>query len=162
VTLDLNGFAILGPVECFAVPSNPVNSCSTEGGKGDGVAVRLLTVRNTTVRNGTVNGMGASGIVLSGRGSRVEGIHASQNGGDGIFVSFFGVVVHNTATFNGGRGIGGNVMIMLGNVAAGNRGKGFQFGPGVGVGQNVSVLNGDNSLGGGLETDGNVCGNALC
>src|SRR5213079_870780 len=53
VTIDLNGFSILGPVVCSG---NPV-SCNFTTGTGTGVIVDGLHP-NLTLVNGTIRGMG--------------------------------------------------------------------------------------------------------
>lgn len=105
VTLDLNGFAISGPVTCLDPQHQP---CS---GAGSGIGVKT-TNSNITVRNGTVRGMGNSGIVL-GNGALVEDVHADSNGGAAIpngsggagIKVYAGVVTHCTVTRNWGYGI---------------------------------------------------------
>ncbi len=54
VTLDLNGFAVIGPVSCTGKP--PVCSAS-----GSGIGVSISSSRSVTVRNGTIRGF-ADGI----------------------------------------------------------------------------------------------------
>jgi hypothetical protein len=154
VSLDLNGFAILGPTVCIGTP---VTACSPLGA---GIGVRSVG-SNTIVRNGAVSGMGTNGVEINGTGGRVEGIHASSNGVTGIFVHAGVVVLHNTAIANGRSGFSGEDSIALGNVAIGNRLVGFELGFTSGKGQNVSLVNGDNSIAGN-QTDGNVCGGVLC
>jgi len=80
VTIDLNGFAILGPVDC----SGNIFACA-----GSGIGVGIRTVGdfprfNLTVRNGTIQGMGTDGIRLTGDGNRVEYMHVRSNGASGI------------------------------------------------------------------------------
>jgi hypothetical protein len=102
VTLDLNGFAILGPTDCSAGPQNCVN---TGSGMGIGTEVDHF---NITIRNGTVKGMGRRGIFLLGDAHLVEYVHASDNADVGIFI-FPGnggsgggsIAQHNTARHNG-------------------------------------------------------------
>src|SRR6266446_10729399 len=65
VTLDLNGFAILGPTVCGR--SGPGSGgfivCSPTG---PGNGVNATQVNNVTIMNGTIRGMGANGIALLG------------------------------------------------------------------------------------------------
>ena len=99
VTLDLNGFAIIGPVQCTA--ENGSVSCSPDG-TGIGVDAFESVSAGTVVRNGTVRGM-ARGISVSS--GRVEGVRALENGvGGGISVST-GIVRGCLAESNGGIGI---------------------------------------------------------
>ncbi len=85
VTLDLNGFTIVGP------------------SAGSGIGVHA-TEENVTVKNGIVRGMGLDGINLTGTNSRVENIQAYSNGGLGISAAT-GTGNNNTSTNNGGAGI---------------------------------------------------------
>jgi len=121
VSLDLNGFAILGPATCqagtFPVP------CSVTG-FGFGI---VSDNNNISVSNGAVNGMGGSGIGLFGVGVRIEGLRVANNAdvfgaaiganfadisnctvttnaGDGIFLGA-GTVSLNFIGFNDGNGI---------------------------------------------------------
>ena len=108
VTIDLNGFAIIGPVQCTA--ENGSVSCSPEG-TGVGVRAQALTAliarlvgepTNTVVRNGTIRGMGSSGVrIFFGL---VEGVRALENGATGIR-SGNGVVRSCLAELNGAAGI---------------------------------------------------------
>jgi hypothetical protein len=113
ISLDLNGFSILGPTVCIGAP---VTSC---GPPGTGIGVDFGSRRNISVRNGTVRGMGARGIAGSGGGSsggQVENIHADSNSQVGIELSY-GKVTASTATGNGFDGISGINSVMTGNTA---------------------------------------------
>ena len=99
VTVDLNGFAIIGPVQCTA--ENGSVSCAPDG-TGTGVDAFESDSVGTVVRNGTVRGMTRGISVSSGR---VEGVRALENGvGGGIAVST-GIVGGCLAESNGGFGI---------------------------------------------------------
>jgi hypothetical protein len=114
VTIDLNGFSIVGPTVCVGAPLGPVTSCSPTG-TGAGVDGGLHS--SITVVNGSVRGMGQAGIILRGNGGSVEKVHADSNGSLGIGVTN-GTVRGNTANFNGGLGIGaGSPSTMSGNTA---------------------------------------------
>jgi len=104
VTLDLAGFAILGPTVCTGSPPAGTFSCLTTG---TGQAVTGSSRRNVVVRNGTVRGMGADGIGFSSSGLRVEGVSVSHCGGVGIRNSSGGTTALRRcfATRNGGGGI---------------------------------------------------------
>jgi len=140
VTLDLNGFAILGPATCIQ-GTFPVQ-CSTTG---VGVGV-LSNTNDISVSNGTINGMGRAGIVLFGGGARVDGLRVANNAGvcigvhcdqynpflagggiiavhatisncivignaqHGIYASGSGMADRNTVSYNGGFGIVGSVL----------------------------------------------------
>ena len=98
VTLDLNGFAIIGPVQCTA--ENGSVSCSPEG---TGVGVAAPSAFPTVVRNGSVRGMGLGGVIITF--GRVEGIRALENGDRGIYLQQSGVVRGCLAELNGRAGI---------------------------------------------------------
>jgi hypothetical protein len=103
VTLDLNGFTILGPTVCTGPSdSEAVTSCMPSG-TGTGVEV-ISEASNTTVVNGTVRGMGGAGIVVRSF-SRVENVTARSNGGAGISAGGFSTVCRNRVTANGSSGI---------------------------------------------------------
>ena len=148
-TIDLNGFAIIGPVVCTVNQSLELD-CS---GSGEGVGVRQQgVIRSTnflnnstsmeavTVRNGTIRGMGDDGIVIVGAGL-VERVAALSNGGSGIVANgtithcdiqrnrghginaLGGVVAYNKIEANGGHGIRalfGAGAVIEGNQVAGN------------------------------------------
>jgi len=89
VTLDLNGHGIYGP------------------GTGNGINARNQF--NITIKNGIVRGF-YYGIALfndadnKGAGHRIEGIQASNNGGNGIY-AYYSTVTNCTANNNGSHGI---------------------------------------------------------
>src|SRR5574340_955829 len=73
VTIDLNGFAILGPNVCptdgvnVAQPCTNVSSSPFTVGMGiDAGTAGAFKVDNTRVLNGTITGMGGIGVVASG------------------------------------------------------------------------------------------------
>ncbi len=181
VTLDLNGFAILGPSVCVGTP---VTSCSPIG-TGNGVdAVSGAGVRiNTRVVNGTIHGMGSSAI-FAGFNSRIERMNITSNGlggittlgglvteslvrangGVGIFLS--GAIVRNSrASFNNGPGISASlVSVIESNFSAGNSGLGLDLGPFARYTNNS--LEGNNGGGvqvsGGSQAGANTCNGAPC
>ena len=77
VTIDLNGFAILGPNVCATDGVNVATPCTQPSsgylvGVGiDGGSGTAAAVRNTRVMNGTIEGMGGTGIFLNVN-SRIE------------------------------------------------------------------------------------------
>jgi hypothetical protein len=84
-TIDLNGFAITGPVTCTGSPAVCVGA-----GTGNGVSLG----RGAVLRNGTVRGISGSGVSLDEL-SVVENVLVEQNGTDGIVGSAEGAVVRN-------------------------------------------------------------------
>ena len=104
VTLDLNGFAILGPTDC----SGGLNPCANAG-FGNGIVTPGVQF-NITLRNGTIQGMGNSGIFLKGDSHLVEYMHVRSNGGNGIVIDpsadpGSSIAQHNTAQRNASYGI---------------------------------------------------------
>ena len=119
VTLDLNGFAILGPTTCSGSPT----SCSSTGvGKG----ITQNSTGNVAVVNGTVTGMGSEGIDIPWR-ARVENVRSISNGLGGIVVGSGSTVVGSWALSNGGDGIrsAGGRTIVSGSTASSNAGDGI-------------------------------------
>jgi hypothetical protein len=160
VSVDLNGFAILGPNVCSG---SPVTMCTHNGtgqpGQGifaplvrleeaDGKAVlgkqeRTRARTNITVVNGTVQGMGADGIRI-GLNSRVEDVHVSNNGGDGIRTETGSVIRGNTAFQNRVNGISsGGGSVVLENTASSNGTTGLLVGRASSVIGNATRDNGD-------------------
>jgi hypothetical protein len=141
VTLDLNGFAIRGPVACNGVTGSVTCSASGSGVGVDATGL-LFPLDSVEVRNGVVSGVGADGVRLDGgvvRDLRVE--HAAGNGvrvGDGS-------LVHDSAI----RGVGG-----IGIATTGARAS---------VRGNSIGVAGGGSLGPGMrEIGGNDCDDGRC
>jgi hypothetical protein len=151
VTIDLNGFSIVGPTICVAGPGGgAVISCSPTGG---GTGVLAIQRRNVTVVNGTVRGMGTGIDLGSTVGGYIEKVHADSNSSGGISVFDSGVLNGNTANGNGGIGINVNASTVTGNVANSNGGTGINaFCPSSIVG-NTAASNG----GGNISTNGAGC-----
>ena len=116
VTIDLNGFSIIGPTVCTGYPT--VTHCSNVVG-ASGIGVYGQDYSNVTVFNGSVRGMGAFGVYLLGSGGSVDKVHADANGVTGIYV-INGTVTGSTATGNGQRGFDVTVSTVSGNTATGN------------------------------------------
>jgi len=97
VSIDLNGFAILGSANC-----TDATPC-TNAGTGEGIHSET---GNPTVhvRNGKVIGMGSYGIYLNRGVVEVDRVIVASNGGMGIYVAH-GLVSQVVAYENGGRGI---------------------------------------------------------
>jgi hypothetical protein len=109
VTIDMNGFSIIGPAVCSG---HPVACVST--GSGVGIIARA-GAKQVKVFNGTIHGMGGNGIDIGnsdvvdnllGPGfipANIVNVHADSNGGTGISVA--GIVTGSVATMNGSSGI---------------------------------------------------------
>ncbi|MES2957578.1 MAG: hypothetical protein V4792_05285 [Pseudomonadota bacterium] len=125
VTLDLGGYAVVGPVVCSGTPL----VCNSSG-YGDGVEVRVLAPNaraTVTVMNGTLRGMGRHGLISAYDGVgglRIERVMAAQNASAGLFVSSGAAVLDSQVSYNGGHGIAGNNLLLGSNVIRGNAGTG--------------------------------------
>ena len=114
VTIDLNGFAILGPTVCTGIP---VSCTSTGAGSGITATGNAGKRENVTVRNGTIRGMGTDGVNLSEQ-STVSDLRAISNGNNGIVGNQQSKIVGNVASGNGNRGITTAARsIVTGNIA---------------------------------------------
>lgn len=106
VTIELNGFRIVGPITCGGVPT--ACSPSITGGGAAGIDGWTYDPTNLVVRNGSITGMG-SGLLLSYDG-RAESIKAMQNGYIGIRARAGAAVLNSTGTANGQIGIEGGLI----------------------------------------------------
>jgi len=153
VTIDLNGFAILGTANCAGgVPC--VNS-----GKGVGITTSLNgPFFNLTVRNGTIQGMGSSGISLNGDSILVEYVHARSNGlvGINIFrtaaIQTNVIVQHNNVHLNENAGISVDAGLVSDNASSDNGGSGIFVSDTATITRNFVRRN----LGAGLASGGRV------
>jgi hypothetical protein len=105
VTIDLNGFSIIGPTDC----SGGFFPCANQGNfAGNGIETRTNNVYfNVAIRNGTIQGMGGNAILIRGDSVIVENMMCRSNG-NGIFV--FGtseniIIRNNNLQRNAGGGI---------------------------------------------------------
>jgi len=185
VTLDLNGFAILGPTDC----SGGLVPCA---GAGSGIGINAPVFQaNITIRNGTIQGMGLVGISLNGEVHLVEDMHVRSNGAfGGIQINAVpgsdlagSIVRNNTVQRNGGFGIITTNSLVTHNVVDTNvDGIFLQFGglasynvvthhlltgltlQGGGFIGNVLTGNGTNldAISGSLNLGQNLCGQAIC
>jgi hypothetical protein len=119
VTIDLNGFSIIGPVQCSGSP----RVCAPAG---DGVGV--FTSAGSAVRNGTVTGMGDRGV-SAGFGNVIRNVRAIGNAGAGISVAHYSTMMGCTSSFNGGPGIlvGGSGVSIQESSVKGNGGAGIEI-----------------------------------
>jgi len=153
VTLDLNGFSIIGPVDCSG--GFPCNGVSTGYDIGIGIKAGGLSTHhyfNLTIRNGTIHGMAGSGIYLAGDSIVVEDMHVRSNGWYGMYLSrnvIFGpgaqscvIVRHNTVQLNGSRGIVLQAGLVVDNAVSLNGGDGIAVSLEGTVARNVSNNNG--------------------
>ena len=171
VTIDLNGFSILGP--CVCTGAGPTLVCSPTG---TGVGILAATnLKNIKVYNGTVKGMGNSGISV-GQDSIIENVRALSNGLAGILVEegvvngctsssnntvgiavYNGIVTGSTATNNSMHGISLINGIVSGSRAIVNAYHGIEVG-------NIGTVNGNYASANGWDgirvTKGTVNGNS--
>lgn len=142
VTLDLNGFRILGSTDCSELPESP---CT---GTGSGVGIRSNMRIGTAIQNGTVRVMGDAGVNLEiSHASRIKGIRAYSNGGYGIWADGSAFVGGCVVLQNGQTGISAGRGEVRENVASLNGGSGVE-GQSV-VQRNVMFRNGGFGLLGG-------------
>lgn len=155
VTLDLNGFAIIGPVACAGTPP----TCTPSGGIGVGI---FHAGSRLTVINGVVKGMGSHGISSGFGDNRVENVHVVSNGEAGIKGGQGDIIRGNTVRLCGADGISaGFGSLVLENTLAFNAGFGIALSsPTAGFAGNI--LRGNNG-GGGPQVDGGTqIGTNLC
>lgn len=107
VALDLNGFAVRGPVECtlgFTLGCNTAQASSTQAGILASGSAAL------TLGNGRISGF-SYGVYCFGR-CEISGVQASSHSGDGIRASGAGSVVRESAaTLNSGAGINASGLV---------------------------------------------------
>lgn len=175
-SLDLNGFAIIGPTTCTGHPA----VCS---GTGSGVGI-TTSAGGGWIHDGTIRGMGSHGI-RGGSDTRVEAVRVESNGGHGIIGdsgSFgwrvercsvnsnggAGMVVNvggggsnmirgNSVRWNGGYGVIGTDVLVLENSFVGNADEGVHA---VGGGYGQNILEGNNT--GGAQASGVQIGTNVC
>ena len=183
VTIDLNGFSIIGPAVCTGTP--PMRTCTPTGagsGINDGTGSGAI---HTTVLNGTVHGMGFAGISLGpGKEARIERVHAAGNGSVGIAVGEGATVTGCTSSRNSGGGIlvsrassvrdnlvfSNNVTgittdvscLVAGNTSTANGSMGLDLGARTGYFNNVLSFNSGGAVSGGVNLGQNMCDAALC
>jgi hypothetical protein len=154
VTVDLNGFSIVGPDIA-----------------GNGAGIRSQGV-GTAVLNGTVLNVGSVGVDLrqgvpGSPSCRVERVHSLRNWGGGIRTNRGCTIVNNvvSATRSIGISAGGGATV-IGNTVRANTGLGMSLAGDAGYAQNVlTENNGGNAnvqVSGGIQMGMNICGGTLC
>jgi hypothetical protein len=113
VTIDLNGFSIIGPSVCNGQGTMATTSCTVSNTQGIGIDSEEHL--GTTIVNGSIRGMGFLAILCL-QDAHIEGIKATGNA-SGIQAN--GVIIHNIMEYNLSVGLSGNGFI-VGNVANGN------------------------------------------
>jgi hypothetical protein len=159
VTLDLNGFNVVGSPKDFA----------------DGI---FIMSANVEVRQGTVRSFGRHGIFsrnqrcldcVDAEGVRIIDVRAIGNGFNGIRLESQGALVDGcSAHTNGNAGINaqGQGSLVKNSVARANKTYGFIGGSNTGLRSNVATANNGGDLNpqviGGLNLGDNLCGTAVC
>lgn len=116
VTLDLNGFSIIGPAVCSGAP---VTSCSPTG---TGIGINTGAAFGVAILNGVIRGMG-SFAVETGETVRIKEIRALSNGAGGI-LNINGSVESCHVLSNGGT-FGIQATDAIGNIVNFNAGDGI-------------------------------------
>lgn len=116
VTIDLNGFAILGPNTCSVTCSQPNNA-------GTGIATGLGNSNGVEIYGGTIHGMGGTAISLVGFGNTVRNMRVRHNGRGGIQAS--GIIMKNIVELNGVFGISTFQAVVQDNFVNDNDGVGI-------------------------------------
>lgn len=109
VTIDLNGFSILGANICTPRTTFGITSMScTASGRGNGIVADGSTdapTRNITIRNGAIQGMGSIGISLSfSINVLVESVTEASSGYAGMSLRN-AIVKESTVASNGSVGL---------------------------------------------------------
>jgi len=190
VTIDLNGFAILGPNVCATDGFTVAQPCTQPSGSpfvGVGVdagSAVAFNVNNTRIVNGTIDGMGGIGV-FANVNARIEKLNISNCGSYGIY-TFGGVILDTLVRGNGNgilttgavirdsrsifnRGVGiqtGSVSSLIGNVVSTNLGYGLVLTGNSRYTENVidnnNGGNGNPQVSGGTAAGINTCGGAAC
>jgi hypothetical protein len=141
VSIDLNGFEILGPVTCTG--AGATLSCS---GSGSGSGVDARGVRGVSVRNGSIRGAGRVGAFL-GPQSQVRNLRVRWSGIDGISTLDGSTVSENTLLQNDRHGIvTSDGATVSRNASRENGADGFDVGWGSTISGNAASLNGDDGF----------------
>lgn len=113
VTIDFNGFAIIGPAVCSGTPT----SCT---GVGTGRSVTISGAR-TLLKNGTIQGATFYGI-FAGPATTVSNMHVESSGNTGIFGNDRLLVENSTISLNGNLGLYvGGYSVVRNNVFSQNK-----------------------------------------
>jgi hypothetical protein len=142
VTLDINGFEIVGPAGCTG--SGASISCTSDSGAG----ITAIGVDHLSVRNGIIRSFANRGIYATGDGTRISDITVADNGLDGILVEQAAVLESCVAIQNGSDGFDVGLGASLrGVTATGNGGDGIEAdGDGSVIWNSSSTVNGDTGI----------------
>jgi len=138
VSINLNGFGIVGPTVCSGFPTT--TSCSPTG-TGSGIITPVDQLAQIQIYNGFIQGMGFDGLAC-GFNCNVYDLRAVSNGNHGISSGNSDINFRNVqATRNGNIGIFANGRVE-GSTAIGNGGDGIFANPGSVLINNISQQNG--------------------
>lgn len=135
VTLDLNGFSVVGP-----------------GAGSGGAGISAIGTKDFVVRNGCVNGWRGAGIsAVSAVRTTVEGVRFNANNGGGLNAGLHTRVINCHAGNSTGAGAGhgflvGNASVVSGCTAHNNLNHGFLVGNGSTVSQCSAFQNGNHGI----------------
>lgn len=148
VTIDLNGFSIIGPNDPIA------------GGNGISSFLPGPSATSTTVENGTVTGFNIG--VFVGPSSIVRNVHADGNSASGIRSFGNGCVFSGNTTSSGNNGIycGGQACLISGNTVVGTTTGIVANDATTGYGGNV--LKNTTNVNGGTSLGNNLCSGVVC
>src|SRR5579871_5242155 len=102
VTLDLNGFSIIGPNVCNGQGNTPTTSCTVSTGLAIGIDAGEHA--GITIMNGSIRGMGFLALLCLNTDAHIEGIKAIGNA-SGIQAN--GVIRNNIMEYNLAMGLSG-------------------------------------------------------
>ena len=161
VTIDLNGFSIIGPATCTGIPPATV-TCTPQNSTASGIDA--TSIPGLTVRDGAIRGM-PNGAIVCGRRCHIQRVTASANGHSGFELNGGGIVERSTAAGNADVGIitlagstGSWGSLLIDNTAVANG----QHGISIGLGDNVvgNIVSGNGGFGISGHT-GRVAGNIV-
>ena len=132
VTIDLNGFSLIGPGD----------------GNSDGISMKGRC--NVEVRNGTIQGWGGAGVIeqtMDGTGHRMVDLRITLNGFAGVcLIGDSHLVKDCTGFFNGYAILVGPLCMVTGNVTSWNFFQGIDAGYGCNVMGNTCGWNGGDGI----------------
>ena len=158
VTLDLNGFAIIGPRVC---PNDTEFFCPPHVEDAGYVGIR--GGNNVTVLNGTVRGTPGAAISL-GAHARIERVNAIWNSLFGILVGPGSTLEDNLIAQNGQGVLAGDDCIATGNRIRNNPFWGLQM-AGTNCGYRDNIISCSPSftcVSGGVQLGPNLCNGVVC
>ncbi len=131
LSVDLNGFAILGPRTCTG--NNATLSCSNPGMTAQGIGTDGTGRLNITIKNGVVKGF-ETGVAFNGAGRNIAISNITAEANDyGISLNGTGIISNCIANRNVVTALTGGFSLVLINdtVAFGNKGGPVFIGGGV-------------------------------